>query len=220
MGRCIDDPPAKDTFQPGSAAEAGDEVVDNQEGGEEKGGGMKYEIVFLDMDGVLCDFIRAAHEVHGRGYVHSEYPKGAWEIADHWGIPVNDFWAGIEAKYDFWESLEPYPWLNEMLAIARQAGEKVKLLTSPSNSPLCYYGKRAWCDTHVPRDIELIICKSKALLATPNRLLIDDGDHNMKPWLAAQGDGILFPQPWNENCDLRHDPIGYVRERLNAYSAI
>jgi hypothetical protein len=41
MGRCIDDPPAKDTCEPGSAAEAGDEVVDNQEGGEEKGGGMR-----------------------------------------------------------------------------------------------------------------------------------------------------------------------------------
>jgi len=180
---------------------------------------MKYECVFLDMDGVLCNFIKAAHEVHGREYIHDEYPRGCWEIADHWGIPVNDFWGGIDAKYDFWETLQPYPWMNELIDLARSAGEEVKLLTSPSKSPLCFYGKRAWATANLPHDIELIICKSKKLLATPNRLLIDDGDHNVKPWRAANGDAILFPQPWNDAYDLRHDPMGHVREVLCANSA-
>lgn len=177
---------------------------------------MKYETVFLDMDGVLCDFIRGAHHVHGREYVHEDYPRGAWEIADHWGISTDDFWGGIDRKFDFWESLDAYPWLHELISLARHAGEQVKLLTSPSKSPLCYYGKRAWCDKHIPRDIELIICKSKQLLATPNRLLIDDGDHNVKPWRAATGDAILFPQPWNDAYDLRRDPMAHVREVLLA----
>lgn len=180
---------------------------------------MKYETVFLDMDGVLCNFIQAAHEVHGREYVHEEYPRGCWEIADHWGIPVDDFWNGINDRYDFWETLQPYPWKDEVIELARSAGEQVKLLTSPSKSPLCYYGKRAWCDAHVPKDIELIICKSKSLLAAPTRLLIDDGDHNVGPWVQAGGRGVLFPQPWNGNYDFRADPMGHVKEMLCGYAA-
>jgi hypothetical protein len=177
---------------------------------------MKYECVFVDMDGVLCDFISGAHEAHGRKYVHEEYPRGCWEIADHWGITGNAFWGGIDAKYDFWESLNPYPWMGEVLDLARSAGNEVKLLTSPSKSPLCYYGKRAWCDKHVPHDIELIICKSKRFLASPHRLLIDDGDHNVKPWREAGGVAVLFPQPWNDGWDFRHDPVGNTRLAVEA----
>lgn len=176
---------------------------------------MKYETVFLDMDGVLVDFISGAHEVHGRKYIHDEYPRGCWNICDHWGITDDAFWAGVDGKFDFWESLQPYPWLHEVLSLARHAGP-VKLLTSPSKSPLCYYGKRAWCDRHIPKDIELIICKSKHLMATPQRLLIDDGDHNVKPWVDKGGKAVLFPQPWNDAYDLRHDPVGHLREVICA----
>lgn len=181
---------------------------------------MQYETVFLDMDGVLANFIEAAHEVHGRKYVHEEYPRGCWEIADHWGISVDDFWAGIDRKFDFWEELKPYPWCQELIKLARSAGKQVKLLTSPSKSPLCYYGKRAWCSVNVPHDIELIICKSKSLLASPTRLLIDDGDHNVMPWVNAGGRAVLFPQPWNGNWEWRADPMGYTRRVLSAHVAV
>jgi len=174
----------------------------------------RFEVVFLDMDGVLCNFIAAAHAVHGRDYVHEEYPRGCWEIAEHWGVTVDHFWDGIDQHPTFWNDLHAYPWMDELIGLARKYGETVKLLTSPSRSPHCFSGKRAWCDANVPRDIELIICKSKHLLATPNRLLIDDGDHNVEPWLYTGSPALLFPQPWNAGYVYRNDPMKYVREWL------
>jgi hypothetical protein len=175
---------------------------------------VKYEYVFLDMDGVLADFMGGAHKAHGREYDVATYPKGCWEIADHWQMPVDEFWAGIHAVRYFWELLDFYPWMNELLTLAAEHGSEVKLLTSPARSPFCYSGKRAWCDQFIPKGIELIICKSKHLIAGPNRLLIDDGDHNVDPWRKHGGQAILFPQPWNDYWHMADDPMAHVRRNL------
>lgn len=178
---------------------------------------MKFDYVFLDMDGVLADFMGGAFKAHGREYNAAEYPKGCWEIADHWQMPVNEFWAAIHADPHFWESLLPYGWASDLMELACEYGKEVKIITSPARSPSCYSGKRSWWGKVVPAKIELIICKSKQLIAAPNRLLIDDGDHNIDAWRAAGGQAIVFPQPWNDHWHLSDDPMAYVRRKLSPH---
>lgn len=175
---------------------------------------MKFEYIFLDMDGVLCDFMASAFRVHSREFNRDDYPIGVWEIADHWQMPVDDFWAAIHADADFWTTIPVYPWVEELIALSRAHAKQVKILTSPAKHANCFAGKRQWWEKFIPRDIELIICKSKHLLAGPTRLLIDDGDHNVVPWTTAGGPAILFPQPWNQNWHLADLPMSHVRHSL------
>jgi len=175
-----------------------------------------FDCVFLDMDGVLVNFMDGAHRAHGRTYVESEYPAGLWEIADHWAITPDEFWAKIHADPDFWHQLTPYAWCDEVLDLARTVAKQVKIATSPAKSPYCFSGKRIWWERFIPRDVELIICKSKHLLAAPGRLLIDDADHNVDAWRNANGSAVLFPQRWNtaihNNPSAINSPLEFVRK--------
>jgi hypothetical protein len=170
--------------------------------------------IFVDMDGVLCDFISAAFEVHGKKYDALTYPKLEWSIASVLGITEDEFWRVIDdGKHRFWPGIKRYPWANELLTQV-SAMAPVALLSTPSKSAFCHSGKRVWVDEHAP-DFELILCKSKHFLAAPGRVLIDDNDGNIKKWRDNGGIGILFPQPWNANHPFTDDPLGHVVEQLH-----
>jgi hypothetical protein len=170
--------------------------------------------IFVDMDGVLCDFISAAFEVHGKKYDAETYPKLEWSIASVLGITEDEFWRVIDdCKHRFWPSLNRYPWASELLFEARSVAS-VSLLSTPSKSGFSHSGKRVWVDEHAP-DVELILCKSKHFLAAPGRVLIDDNDGNIKKWRDNGGLGILFPQPWNANHQFTDNPLGHVFEQLH-----
>jgi hypothetical protein len=176
-----------------------------------------FEIVFIDMDGVLCDFIASAYQVHGKAYDKSTYPPGAWDIAGLWGISDEAFWKAIDKREEyFWGSLQPFQWMNEIFSEAREIGESVKILSSPHHSEYCYSGKFEWWKNRIPNDFELILCKSKHLLAGPRRLLIDDADHNVDAWRAAGGKAVLFPQPWNAACGAMDRPMFEVGMKIAA----
>lgn len=62
--------------------------------------------IYLDMDGVLCDFVGAACKLHGRDPATVTH----WNFFKDWGMTAEEFWRPIhEAGEDFWANLEPYP---------------------------------------------------------------------------------------------------------------
>ena len=179
-----------------------------------------WEILFLDLDGVLCDFISAALAAHGLEYDPNSWPPGVWDVTHVVEKGPLAFWNPIDNRgAGFWQSLKPYPWLDELHRYAEQLADRVLFLSAPQMNSSCYAGKYLWMQAQFGRTKELILTKEKHLLAAPGRLLIDDSDENVERFRAQGGEAILFSQPWNQNHPFAKTPIlklGSDLERLLA----
>jgi 5'(3')-deoxyribonucleotidase len=178
------------------------------------------EHIFLDMDGVLTDFVGASLHLHGRPDVMSGWPVGERDVAKVLNISRTQYWRLIDEQgADFWAGLEPFPWLADLLEVSRDHAP-VTILTSPSIAPSCLEGKVRWLHRHFPKVngrhfMDYLIGNQKHLLAQPRRVLIDDADSNVESFRAAGGKAILFPQVWNSNHAIA-DRMSYVRSELAA----
>jgi len=159
--------------------------------------------VFMDLDGVLVDFIRGMCRAHKKinPYRGVAPPLESWELADLWNLTPEEFWKpGNEES--FWSELDWTSDGKEILHVAeRIAGpENIYLLTSPSLSPSCAAGKMAWVQTEMPNYARrLLIGACKPAVAGPTKILIDDFDSNCKKFHEAGGHVIVAPRPWNSN---------------------
>lgn len=170
-------------------------------------------MIFLDMDGVLCDFVSAAFRVHGKEFKPEAYPRGVFNLETVIGCSTAEFWHRIDnAGEDFWTNLEPYPWAkeltNELLAL-----DRVIIATSPSHSPNSYSGKRKWLIRMGFSRLQSMFGSSKQLMARPGRWLVDDAEHNISAWRDEGGRAVIVPQPWNFAAPVS-DPVEYVLDHL------
>lgn len=183
--------------------------------GEIQGEEMK---CFIDMDGVLADFVGAACRAHNRPWPYDD-PKnlGTFEIEPAWGITPREFWKPIDALgMGFWEGLEKTEESDRIvkLAIALYGITNVCVLTSPSEDPGCVPGKRAWLKKHYPElGKNVLFGSAKHFVSGKDRLLIDDRDKNIEDFEAYGGTGILVPRPWNRGFWWA-DPMGTIIRRL------
>ena len=170
--------------------------------------------VFVDLDGVLADFVGAALELHGRPDVLDNWPPGEWNISAVLGVSSGEFWKALDRQgAGFWESLEPFPWTFELLDTIGKVAP-FTILTCPSLDPGCLDGKVRWLHRHLGRSFrDFLIGPSKHLLARPEFVLIDDSDRNIARFREHHGHGILFPQIWNANHS-QNDRLAYVRDAL------
>lgn len=182
---------------------------------------MTIDHIFLDMDGVLCDFIASAAKLHNYDLTANLWPAGVWDCEAVFGCAdAAAFWKPIhEAGRAFWSDMAPLEWMRELYALLIEVAP-VTILTSPSKGACCPSGKVDWLHKHFGTKFhKYIIGSQKHLVSAPGRLLVDDADKNVNPWLAAGGQAILFPQPWNTNHSLTVDRLGYVRQQLEAVAA-
>ena len=179
---------------------------------------MTIQHVFLDMDGVLTDFIGAALRAHGRSEFLEHWPPGERDAPKALGISRRQFWSAIDAQgSDFWAELDPYPWVGELLQRV-EAVAPFSVLTAPSLSPSSLKGKVRWMYEHFPgskgrRFRDFLIGPQKHLLARPGHLLIDDTGATVDAFRANGGQAILFPQAWNSNHAV-DDRMAYVASAL------
>lgn len=154
-------------------------------------------MIFLDMDGVLCDFVSAAFSAHGQKFNPNDYPRGVFACEKILGVTTNEFWRRVDFGGEaFWENLDPYPWALD-LAKELQQIDRVIIATSPSRSPASYSGKRRWLQKMGLCRLDAMFGAQKWLMSRPGRVLVDDGEHNVVAWLHEGGQAILVPQPWN-----------------------
>ena len=173
-------------------------------------------MIFLDVDGVIANFVRASFFVH----IKEPEEPSQWNYFETWNPPLTskEFWLPIHAIgdrfYDEW--VGPYPWTHDLVAEV-QKHDKVCLLTDSSSHPTCIPSKIRWCERYAP-GLEVIIAKSKELLAGPGRLLIDDNDSNCDKFFYAGGNVIRFPQPWNSRAVMTVNRMGYIKQMLEIWS--
>ncbi len=184
--------------------------------------------VFLDLDGVLVDFVGGVHDALNLPYEYDKYPyeKGKWNI---FGDIGGKFWDGrfpfsiVDGlcNQEFWRNLNwmddgqrlLYGWVDIMGSF-----DDIIILTTPMPNPGSWTGKYLWIKENMPASFlenTIMLTGSKAQLAGPDTLLIDDKDQNIEEFRAAGGQGILVPRPWNKNHDCRQSTLDYVKHKLD-----
>jgi 5'(3')-deoxyribonucleotidase len=179
--------------------------------------------IFVDLDDVLNELtIPALQHIGCRiANIHQYKPEWGWDIAfaasELLGQPQQlqeTFWG--QYTEDFWRILPVsdlcYPLLQRC---DKLVGEKnVCILTRPTNHGSCLSGKLKWINDHVPTMIHnyLIGCP-KHLCASPDALLIDDSEENVRRFRHYGGQAILVPRPWNALHSIK-DPNQYVLKEI------
>ena len=140
----------------------------------------KYYQLYLDLDGVLTDFNGRFRELIGHDPQEFEKKYGS-EL----------FYLAIEEHGEkFWSEMN---WLID----GKQLWNYVKhlspsILTRPIEHESCYSGKVLWLNNNLGKGIQYVIDKDKAKYANENALLIDDNEENVRKFIEAGGQAILY----------------------------
>ena len=169
--------------------------------------------IFLDMDGVLADFVGATAGLFGRDpeTLYNGHLRGSYDLAQALGVTTDKMWRAIDgAGEKFWAELEPYPWAHTLLAHCRRTARTV-ILSAPSQHPSSTSGKLRWLQSQFGlRFRDYLLGPRKDACAHHGALLIDGCADNCYRFLAAGGQAILFPRRWNALHLQQDDPCGVV----------
>lgn len=190
---------------------------------------VKITKILVDLDEVLADFVGGAAEVWGtnRAEIERLTEPGTWDMK----LPLDkilkretpltdgEFWSRLNTV-EFWENLKELPWMDEVVGLVNQASKgNWRIVTAPSQGTTSYDGKVRWLKKRFGHKFDkFAITPHKEDFAKPGVLLIDDRESNLTKFRAEGGQGCLFPRMWNSHHPLAHDPITYVRIRLEGWS--
>lgn len=176
---------------------------------------MSTSTVFLDLDGVLADFVAEAMVMHGRRREERDQVN-TYNVWDWLGETETSFWSLLTKKH-FWSNLDPTAEMFDIVRLAEEyAGgpEHVCLLTTPYASPGSHAGKWEWIRDYLPAYTKRYLMGRPKHVCARDNLLIDDSDMNVAEWKAAGGWAILLPRPWNQRRDLSGRVVETLAEDL------
>ncbi len=155
--------------------------------------------VFLDMDGVLSDFIEGSLVALGEADNYTKKDVTKWDYYKDWGYTTTEFWNCCRGHH-FWETLPKFTWADDLVQAARELDPDFRVCTMPSLDKGSYTGKIDWLQNNLKIGMSrLIFMRDKPMLSKPGRLLIDDNPKFVERWEAAGGQAILF------NCDCTYN---------------
>jgi hypothetical protein len=134
--------------------------------------------IYVDMDGVLCNFDKKAKETLGVGSLEEVDfdSKSTWDKINEAG---EEYWSTMEwnpGGKKLWDSVKKY---------------NPTILSAPSKDKSCITGKKKWVREHLGDSVPVILEKDKHLHSEPGNVLIDDLPKNINPWNKKGGEGIL-----------------------------
>lgn len=151
--------------------------------------------IFIDMDGVLCDFVGDVCKFHNVSNPYFNPDSiGEYSLNKLLGKKYMDIFGPLDAQ--FWANLPKLPWCDDLMEKTKR--KDVFILTAPSGNKKCYEGKAIWIEKHYPHLLSrMLIGRPKYACAKYGALLIDDKESNIDDFNKAGGLGLLVPQPWN-----------------------
>lgn len=189
--------------------------------------------ILIDMDEVLVDFIGGAAKAFclSREAVMNERKDNEWSITRAMGLLLDDPWFNDDKLWDtinsvgieFWEGLEPLPWIDDVMELVQQATPDWHIATAPSRCDTSYTGKVRWLKNYFGSSFDrFIITPHKTLFARPKSILIDDRERNIHRFIdvnnerypSTRGYGILFPTKGNSLFAEAAYPIDYLNRSL------
>ncbi len=170
-----------------------------------------YEI-FCDLDGVLADFKSelsnkvfkdTMDELGGTGEYSEERFASDPKFRDHMWKAV----ALYQKKHGFvvWKDLELMPDAHELWNFIKRHNPQILTATGDAKYRALEQ-KREWVTKHFGSAIRINHVKAaplKAQFAGKNRILIDDQERAIKPWVAAGGIGIHHTSAANTIAQLK-----------------
>lgn len=175
--------------------------------------------IFLDLDGVICDWISAAAKtlnIDDSDPEIRDFLKSGKDIDE---LFQGNIWKLIDKEgEDWWTNLEMFPWSNKLVNSLRKESPNFAFLTSPSNNPLCGSGKIKWMKKHFGYKFkDFIITSKKYLCASKNSILIDDLGKNLSKFKKFGGHTYLWPNSYRfidkeiDVNDTIKDLISYIK---------
>lgn len=139
--------------------------------------------IYLDMDGVLCNFEQRFIERYGAGSIGMRDRKN---FTENWP----DF-----IKTEQFKTLEWFPGAKELLELIEQYDVEVEILSSSGGEKFhsqVTMQKITWlCNNGIPYKANIVPGrKHKAEYATPDSIMIDDTEDVITSFNAAGGIGI------------------------------
>jgi hypothetical protein len=146
--------------------------------------------VFVDMDGVLVDFIKGLDQLTGR---KGPYPPGEYDLTKVYGPTI---WLTlVNVGWRWWKNLDKTPESDAIMKTLNSYDSYI--CSTPTEDPSCIKGKLAWIQLHYPHMVSrYVFTPRKSLLAAGN-ILIDDSDMNCSDWTLSGGYSFLVPRSWN-----------------------
>ena len=151
----------------------------------------KEKIVFLDLDGVIRDFVQGVIEKFNLSISHKDVSSWDYFTKD---LKLPNFWG--ELDYDFWLKLKFTKDAEKILEIVEPY--KPVVLTSPIYDSAG--ATQQWVRTNLPeyfKEGRYLIGPAKWACAGENKALIDDAEHNIDNFKKYGGYSILWPASWN-----------------------
>lgn len=172
---------------------------------------------FLDLDGVLVDFVRGACETHGFDYdiLMARWPANLWDMCEIMGLSNNKFFEPMGEK--FWANLKPTEDAHTILSVVEGifGEENICILSSPTTNPGSLSGKYMWVDKYFPAySRKLMISPAKEFCAGPDKVLVDDSDKNIRKFEEHGGKGVIVPRHWNSMHMLKDSVKNYLKVHL------
>jgi len=137
--------------------------------------------IYIDLDGVLCDFVYQYKKYNSLHLDPDEYTNK---------FSRNQSYKMLEGfdKF-FWSDM---PWMNGGKDLWEYFKEYNPIILSrPINSEACHIGKLEWVRNNLGQDVKLILEQDKEKYANENSLLIDDRTDNIEKFIHNNGKGIV-----------------------------
>ena len=154
--------------------------------------------IYCDMDGVLCDFKKAAEKVTGM-------PITKWSYASK-----EEKWAPIKNTPRFWHTLPWMPGGQQLWNFIKKHNPHIlSAYVEESHDPNCIPGKSHWARTNLGIGINRINLVKRvqkqnyAKVVGEPAILIDDYKKNTDQFTAKGGIGILHTSTSNTIRELK-----------------
>jgi len=152
--------------------------------------------IFLDVDGVITNWIKAVAElidVDMNDKDIREKLKKGYKFEEIVDIDEEQMWEKINKEgRKFWKNLELTPWAKKLVQEIKNTNNNLCFLTSPSSHASSLSGKKTFLDKYF-QEINFIITGEKHFCAHPNALLIDDSVNKIKKFEDWGGNVFFWP---------------------------
>lgn len=178
--------------------------------------------VFIDMDGIIVDYIAGIRKLFNVPDVYENPDNlGIFSLASilekQYGISKVEFYK--QRGQDFYAKLGWTPEGPKILELLEEKfGKKnCHILSAPGFNPCDYAGKAQWIIDNIPDYMygkRFILNSDKSIEANSERLLVDDKDTNISGFIKAGGKGILVARPWNAKFGFANETLEDFKKEL------
>jgi hypothetical protein len=162
--------------------------------------------LFVDVHGVLANFLKPFCDYHELLGIYENWPKGQYDIETVTGIPWMEF------PLDDIAALPEMPDYIEIMPLIAQ--HNVAFISRVAHHQMAT-AVLFWLQQRIDPISFLFTTSLKAealpLEVVQSSVLIDDCDAEVNAWLEKGGKAILLPRPWNSG---QGDPIQVLSEYL------